>query len=133
MTNPKLEKLINDEAEQFSLKEWPMNEEDEGLYCLQEEYPRDFRSRAFRDFKTGMVRMAEIKDAEIQKRDEMIAKLEKALEHCRDFDTSGSLGQYEYGEIVRGQEPGVGQRWMTPKESARSAIADLKKWRDENG
>lgn len=44
----------------------------------------------------------------------------KALEDCFKLDRSK---EYEYGEPNRnGIKPGVGKRWLTPKELAKSAL-----------
>ncbi len=63
---------------------------------------------------------------------ELREKLEvavEALEFVKDYDRSPYP---EYGEIVRGHKPGIGQRFITPKEKARISLEALSKIRGEN-
>lgn len=57
-----------------------------------------------------------------------IKKLEKAIQHCEKFDTSGRMGRYGYGEVIRGHKPEPGTRFKTPKEKAREALQFLREF-----
>ena len=55
-----------------------------------------------------------------------IKNLEKAIQHCEKFDTSGRMGRYGYGEVIRGHKPEPGTRFKTPKEKAREVLQSLR-------
>lgn len=55
-----------------------------------------------------------------------IKNLEKAIQHCEKFDTSGHMGRYGYGEVIRGHRPEPGTRFKTPKEKAREVLQSLR-------
>lgn len=76
------------------------------------------------EYSAYCVHEVEKLQARIQKLEAALEVARDGLEFCRDYDRSK---EPDYGEIVRGHKPGPGQRFLTPKEKARFAIADLDK------
>jgi hypothetical protein len=82
-------------------------------------------------FKTFGTEFGSLPDGKLAEQNALLDCAVAALEHCRTFDTSGSNGEYEYGEIVNRRTPDIGQRFKTPKEAAKDALNKITAARSE--
>lgn len=118
----------------------PIPEEDGGGFMAHLEGLNPFYYRADGDTEIEAIEhlanampcfdaLEEQKQTEFFQMQEREARLREALQSVIKSDKTR---EYNYGEKRRdGEAPGTGQRWLTPKELAREALADAPATADE--